>query len=136
MVSERSERVEPSATIRVSDLVKEMREDGKEIISLSVGEPDFKTPEEIKEAAKKALDENKTSYTASAGVIELRRAIQEKFEKENNFSVEVENIMVTPGGKFSIYLICQSILNKGDKVGFVDPSKWKARRSKSRMVKD
>lgn len=122
MASERADRIKPSATLRVSDLVKKMREEGKEVISLSVGQPDFNTPDEIKEAAKRALDENKTGYTASAGIIELRRAIKDKFKEENGIKTDVENIIVTPGGKFSIYLICQSILNEGDKVGIFDPS--------------
>lgn len=122
MTSKRAGSIEPSATIRISDLVKEMREQGEEVISLSIGAPDFNTPEEIKDAAKQALDENKTSYTASAGISELKEAIRNKFERENGIETETDNVMITPGGKFSIYLICQSLIDKGDKVGIFDPA--------------
>ncbi|KXB08943.1 hypothetical protein AKJ55_00185 [candidate division MSBL1 archaeon SCGC-AAA382M17] len=122
MTSKRADSIEPSATIRVSDLVKEMREQGEEVISLSIGAPDFNTPEEIKDAAKQALDENETSYTASAGIPELKEAIRNKFERENGIETETDNVMVTPGGKFSIYLICQSLIDEGDKIGIFDPA--------------
>ncbi|KXA95221.1 hypothetical protein AKJ37_06985 [candidate division MSBL1 archaeon SCGC-AAA259I09] len=122
MISRRANKIEPSATLRISDLVKEMRNEGREVISLSVGEPDFDTPEEVKEAAVKALEEGKTGYTSTPGILPLRRAISEKFERDNDITAEEDDIIVTPGGKFSIYLICQSILDEGDRVGIFDPS--------------
>lgn len=103
-------------------MVKEMRNEGREVISLSVGEPDFDTPEEVKDAAIVALKEGKTGYTSTPGIYPLRKAISDKFERDNNIDADEEEIIVTPGGKFSIYLICQSILDEGKKVGIFDPS--------------
>lgn len=122
MISRRANSIEPSATLRISDMVKEMRNEGREVISLSVGEPDFDTPEEVKDAAIEALKEGKTGYTSTPGIYPLRKAISDKFERDNNIDADEEEIIVTPGGKFSIYLICQSILDEGKKVGIFDPS--------------
>ncbi len=122
MVSERSERIEPSATLRVSNLVKKMRQEGKEVISLSVGEPDYETFEEIKKAAIKALNDGKTGYTAGTGIPSLKSAVREKFENENGIKTDEGKIIVTMGGKYSIYLICQSIINERDKAGIFDPA--------------
>lgn len=122
MISNRANSIEPSATLRVSDMIKEMRAKGEEVISLSVGEPDFNTPQEVREAAVKALNEGKTGYTSSSGILPLRKAIKEKFKEENNIKTSEDQIIVTPGGKFSIYLICQSLLQDGDKAGIFDPS--------------
>ncbi|KXA93604.1 hypothetical protein AKJ41_05840 [candidate division MSBL1 archaeon SCGC-AAA259O05] len=122
MISRRANSIEPSATLRISDMVKEMRNEGREVISLSVGEPDFDTPEEVKDAAIVALKEGKTGYTSTPGIYPLRNAISDKFERDNNIDADEEEIIVTPGGKFSIYLICQSILDEGKKVGIFDPS--------------
>lgn len=122
MISKRANSIEPSATLRISDMVKEMRKEGKEVISLSVGEPDFDTPEEIKNAAVEALENGETGYTSSPGIHPLRSAISRKFERDNDIVADEKNIIVTPGGKFSIYLICQSVLNEDDRVGIFDPS--------------
>lgn len=122
MISRRANSIEPSATLRISDMVKEMRNEGREVISLSVGEPDFDTPEEVKDAAIEALKEGKTGYTSTPGIYPLRNAIIDKFERDNDIDADEEEIIVTPGGKFSIYLICQSILDEEKKVGIFDPS--------------
>lgn len=122
MISNRANSIEPSATLRVSDMIKEMRAKGKEVISLSVGEPDFNTPKEVREAAIQALNDGKTGYTSSSGILPLRKAIKEKLEEENNIETSEDQIIVTPGGKFSIYLVCQSILENGGKAGVFDPS--------------
>lgn len=122
MISDRVQRIEPSATLKVSNLVKEMRNEGKEVISLSVGEPDFDTPSVIKESTMKALENGKTYYTSGTGIIGLRNAIKNKFKSENGIETHEDNIIVTPGGKFSIFLACQTILQEGDRAGIFDPA--------------
>ncbi|UZE91918.1 MAG: pyridoxal phosphate-dependent aminotransferase [Methanosarcinales archaeon] len=121
MPSERVNRIEKSATLRISDLANKLKRSGKDVISFSVGEPDFATPQHIMDAAKKALDEGKTHYTPSAGIPELREAIANKF-KENGISASVDNIIVTPGAKQAIFEVALSILNEGDEAILFDPA--------------
>lgn len=121
-ISDRGTNLDPSATLEISDLAKELRESGEEVISLAVGEPDFDTPEPVKDEAKKALDQGYTNYTSSSGIKELREEIKKKLDKENNIQTQTDNIIVTPGAKFSLYLACQALLNPGDKAIIADPS--------------
>ncbi|MFW5902906.1 MAG: pyridoxal phosphate-dependent aminotransferase [archaeon] len=121
-ISDRGNNLDPSATLEISDLAKDLKEQGEEVISLAVGEPDFDTPEEIKNAAKNALDQGFTNYTSSSGIKELRKEIRKKLSQENNINTKTENIVVTPGAKFSLYLACQALLNPGDKAIIADPS--------------
>ena len=115
--------LEPSATEAVDGKVKEMRRQGvDDIISLGVGEPAFDTPENIKIAAVKALMAGETKYQPTAGVAALREAISRKLERENNILTDAESIVVTAGGKFSIYLAFSAMLQKGDKVVLLDPA--------------
>jgi len=121
MPSERVNRIEKSVTLRISDLANQLKRSGKDVISFSVGEPDFATPQHIMDAAKKALDEGKTHYTPSAGIPELREAIANKF-KENGVSASADEVIVTPGAKQAIFEAALSILNEGDEAILFDPA--------------
>jgi len=105
-----------SATLEMAAKAKAMNERGIGVISFSAGEPDFDTPKRIKEAAKKAIDLGFTKYTDSSGIKELKTAIRQKFLRENNLHYDEANIAVTPGAKYAIYAILQSIISPGDEV--------------------
>jgi len=94
----------------------EMRSEGIDVINFSVGEPDFNTPSHIIEAGKKAMDDGFTKYTAGPGMIEFRRAICEKLERENGISYEPADILVSNGEKQSLYNVCQALFGEGDEV--------------------
>src|SRR5207244_8649984 len=94
--AKRVRSIEPSPTVRISDLIAESQGQGKKILSLAIGEPDFPTPAHIVEAAKKALDDGYTKYTAAPGIRELREAIAEKSQKENGIAAKPENVIVAP----------------------------------------
>jgi aspartate aminotransferase len=116
MISERAGRVKPSATLAMNAKAKEMKAKGVDVISFSVGEPDFDTPEHIKEAAIRALKDGKTKYTPAEGIPELKEAIIEKFEKDNNIKYTMDEVIVSCGAKHSLYNIAQAILSPGDEV--------------------
>ena len=97
-------------------LARELKAQGKDIISLSLGEPDFNTPDFIKEAAKKAIDENYSTYSPVDGYVELKEAICRKFKRDNNLDYKPANIVVSTGAKQSLYNIAQCMLNEGDEV--------------------
>lgn len=105
-----------SQTIRMAQLGRELASKGVDVISLSLGEPDFNTPEFVKDAAKKAIDENYSFYTPVAGYLDLRKAIVEKLKKENNLSYTPEQIVVTTGAKQAIINTMLCLLNAGDEV--------------------
>ncbi len=115
-LSQRVNRIKPSPTLAVNGKAAELRAQGKDIISLSVGEPDFDTPEHIKQAAIAAIEAGKTKYTAVGGTPSLKQAIVEKFERENNLSYSAEQILVSTGGKQSIFNLALALLNHGDEV--------------------
>ena len=115
-ISERVKKLKSSATIAISTTSKEMQAEGIDVINFSIGEPDFQTPQNIKSAAKKAIDENYTHYTATAGMLELRNAICGKFKKDNNLDYCPENIMVSSGAKNCIMNILLAICNYKDEV--------------------
>ncbi len=119
-ISRRARRIPPSATLRILQLSKQLRREGHDIISLSVGEPDFRTPEPIVEAAKKALDEGYTHYVSSRGMPELRDEIAGKMKEENKLDVRAENILVTIA-KHGIFMSSEAILQHGDEVIVPDP---------------
>jgi aspartate aminotransferase len=115
--------LEPSATEEVDNTVKRMRQNGiDDIVSLGVGEPCFDTPDNIKQAAIRALLAGETKYQPTAGSYTLREAICEKLDRENNILVGTDDILVTAGGKFAIYLAFQAVLEKGDQIIILDPS--------------
>lgn len=115
-LSDRINAMEESATIKMAQLVRDLRGQGKDVISLSLGEPDFDTPSYIKEAAKKALDEGYTKYTPVPGLVEFRKAIVDKFKRDNDLEFTVDQIVVSCGAKQSIANVCLAMLNPGDEV--------------------
>lgn len=108
--------IKPSPTIAVSMKAAELKAEGKDIISLGTGEPDFDTPNNIKEAAKKAIDQGQTKYTAVNGTPDLKKAIINKFKNENSLSFEANQIIVSTGAKQIIYNALVASLNPGDEV--------------------
>ncbi len=106
----------PSATILISQKARAMRQMGENIISLSAGEPDFDTPQNIKEAAILAIEQGKTKYTNIGGIVELRAAIAAKFKRDNNLEIPLENCFVSTGGKQIIFNAFVASLNKTDEV--------------------
>ena len=119
---ERLGKIRPSATLRISAIAKELERQGKPVINMSVGEPDFVTPEHIVEAAVKALREGKVFYTPTRGIPELLEAIAEKVRNENGIPAEPENVIVTPGAKYAIYEAIMATVERGDEVILLDPS--------------
>lgn len=115
-LSKRASQVKPSATIAVNAKATELRAQGRDIINLSVGEPDFDTPEFIKEAAIAAIDAGFTKYTASDGIPELKDAIIQKFSTDNDLHYESNQIIVSDGLKQIFYNLMQALLNEGDEV--------------------
>ncbi|MGD9153814.1 MAG: pyridoxal phosphate-dependent aminotransferase [Gammaproteobacteria bacterium] len=109
-------RIAPSPTMMLSGRANELKAQGKDIISLSVGEPDFDTPEFIKEAARRALADGKTKYTPVAGIPSLRQAVADKFVRENNLKYKPEQIIISAGAKQCIFNACMALLNPGDEV--------------------
>ncbi|MEJ2498730.1 MAG: pyridoxal phosphate-dependent aminotransferase [Sulfurovaceae bacterium] len=116
MLSRRIQALSPSLTIAISTLAKEMKADGKDVISFSAGEPDFDTPRKIKDAAIKAINEGFTKYTAVPGIPELLEAISYKLEKENNLKYAPNEIIVSNGAKQSLFNLFQAVIDEGDEV--------------------
>ena len=116
LVSNNLKRIKPSPTIAVTQKAKEMKDAGKDVIGLGAGEPDFDTPENIKQAAIDAIKRGETKYTAVDGTPALKKAIQSKFLRENNLSFELSEISVGTGGKQVLYNAFMATLNKGDEV--------------------
>ena len=115
-LSARVQSVKPSATLAITARAKELRAAGKDVIGLGAGEPDFDTPDHIKEAAIKAIRDGFTKYTAVDGTPELKRAVAAKFERENGLSFKPDQILVSCGGKQSFYNLAQAVLDPGDEV--------------------
>ena len=116
MLSERINRIQPSPTLAVSARAKAMRAAGEDVLSFDVGEPDFDTPQHIKDACIQALQSGDTKYTAAPGTPKLRAAIAAKMARQNHLEYAPDDIVVSSGGKHSLYNIFQSILNPGDEV--------------------
>ncbi len=115
-LSDRINNLSTSQTLAMAALARELKSQGKDIISLSLGEPDFNTPDFIKEAAKKAIDENYSTYSPVDGYMDLKEAICRKFKRDNNLEYKPSNIVVSTGAKQSLYNIAQVMLNDGDEV--------------------
>jgi len=115
-LSNRIQQVKPSATLAITAKAAELRATGRNIISLSVGEPDFDTPRAACEAGKKAIDEGFTRYTAVPGIPELRQVIAEKFKRDNGLDYEAGDILVSTGGKQCIFNMLQAMIDSGDEV--------------------
>ncbi len=115
-LSKRIQKVKPSATLAITAKAAELRASGKNIISLSVGEPDFETPKAARDAGIEAIRSGFTRYTAVAGIPELRKAVAEKFRRDNDLDYEPEDILVSTGGKQCIYNLLQAMVDPGDEV--------------------
>lgn len=115
-LSDRINNLSTSQTLAMAALARELKSQGKDIISLSLGEPDFNTPDFIKEAAKIAIDENYSTYSPVDGYADLKEAICKKFKRDNNLDYKPNNIVVSTGAKQSLYNIAQVMLNDGDEV--------------------
>ncbi len=115
-LSERINNLAPSATLEMAAKARELRAEGKDIIGLSLGEPDFNTPDYIKEAAIKAVNDDYNSYTPVDGYAELKKAIITKFKRDNNLSYSPPQIVVSTGAKQALYNVAQACINKGDEV--------------------
>ncbi|MFK7937600.1 MAG: pyridoxal phosphate-dependent aminotransferase [Saprospiraceae bacterium] len=121
MPSQRVQNMEESATLAMTQKARDLRAKGHDVISLSIGEPDFDTPEHIKEAAKQALDEGYTKYTPVPGLPELRKAIVNKFKRDNNLEYDISQIVVSNGAKQTIANLSLALLNEGDEVVILAP---------------
>ena len=116
IVSNNLKRIKPSPTMAVTQKAKELKASGKDIIGLGAGEPDFDTPDNIKQAAIKAINDGDTKYTAVDGTPALKKAIIKKFKEENNLDYQIDQITVGTGGKQVIYNAMMATLNEGDEV--------------------
>ena len=119
--ADRVQRVEPSATLAISNLSSELEAEGIDVVDLSVGEPDFPTPDNIVEAGKDAMDAGHTGYTSSNGIPELREALAEKFTGQG-LDADSDEIIVTPGGKQGLYEAINTLIDDGDEVVLLDPA--------------
>ncbi|MCU7940137.1 MAG: pyridoxal phosphate-dependent aminotransferase [gamma proteobacterium symbiont of Bathyaustriella thionipta] len=115
-LSDRVQSIKPSATLVITAKAKALKAEGKAIIGLGAGEPDFDTPEHIKDAAIKAINDGFTKYTAVGGTPELKQAICDKFKRDNSLTYTPDQVLVSSGGKQSFYNLCQAFLNDGDEV--------------------
>jgi aspartate aminotransferase len=120
-IADRIHEIEESKSVGLAAIVASLRAQGREIISLNVGEPDFPTPDSIINATKKALDENKTRYSLVQGIKELRQGIAKKVTRDNNYNVTYENIILGNGSKHILYNIFQTIINPGEEVIIPSP---------------
>lgn len=121
VLAERIQRVKPSPTLAVAAKAAQMQAQGLDIINLGTGEPDFDTPQHIKKAAIAAIEGGFTKYTAVDGIAELKQAVKAKFKRDNNLDYELNQILVSVGGKQSNYNLCQALLNDGDEVLILAP---------------
>lgn len=115
-LSDRARKINPSPTLAIDALAKKMKSEGKDIISFGAGEPDFDTPQNVKDKAIEAIQKGFTKYTAVGGTEELKEAVCRKFQRDNNLTYTKKEILVSCGAKHSLYNIFQAILNPGDKV--------------------
>lgn len=115
-LSQRVQRVKPSPTLAVSALAAQLKAAGRDIIGLGVGEPDFDTPAHIQAAGIAAIQQGKTRYTPVDGLPELKQAIVDKFQRDNQHTFSMDQVLVSSGGKQCIYNLCQALLNEGDEV--------------------
>ena len=120
-LSKRINNLSESATLAMSRLSRELKQQGKDVISLSLGEPDFNTPDFIKKSAVQAINDNFSHYTPVPGILELRKSICEKFYRDNNLEFNENQIVVSTGAKQSIANVCLSLLDKGDEVILLAP---------------
>lgn len=121
MLTDRIGRITPSATLAMTAKAAELRVAGKPVINLSVGEPDFPTPENIRNAGKRAIDEGHTRYTPGGGTLELKKAVVKKLSRDNDLHYDTSQILISCGGKHSLYNACQALFQSGDEVIIFSP---------------
>ena len=119
MLSDRIQKIKPSATLAINAKAIELKKQGVDILKFGTGEPDFDTPDNIKEAAKRALDEGFTKYTSATGMPELKDAICHKLKKDNGIECDIQNVIVASGGKQALFNLFMAVLNEGDEVIFI-----------------
>src|SRR5512143_65440 len=116
MISEKVQRIGASPTLKIAAKAKALKAEGIDVIDLSVGEPDFPTPQNAKDAAKRAIDANQTKYTANEGTLELRRAIADRLREDHGHSYEPNQILVSSGAKHSLYNAMLAMVNEDEEV--------------------
>jgi len=121
-LSARVRALKPSSTVAMNARALELRRQGVDVIALTAGEPDLDTPEHVKEAAYRALEEGKTKYTPPSGIPELREALTRKFKRENGLDYTPDQITVGVGGKGVLYNLFQALLDPGDEVILIAPT--------------
>ena len=121
MLTDRIGRITPSATLVMTAKAAELRAAGKPVINLSVGEPDFPTPENIRNAGKRAIDEGHTRYTPGGGTLELKKAVVKKLSRDNDLHYDTSQILISCGAKHSLYNACQALFQSGDEVIIFSP---------------
>ena len=121
MLTDRIGRISPSATLAMTAKAAELRADGVDVINLSVGEPDFPTPTNIRKAGKRAIDDGQTRYTAGGGTIDLKKAVMKKMARDNNLHFKIDEILISCGAKHSLYNACQVLFQAGDEVIIFSP---------------
>lgn len=114
MLSQRVKNIAPSATLAIDAKAKQLKKDGKDVVIFGAGEPDFNPPENIKQAAIKAITNNITRYTPVAGIPELRKAVADKFRRDNKIDYDASEVLISCGGKHTLYNIAMALLDKGD----------------------
>ena len=120
-IADRIRRIQPSITLEMTAKAAELRQSGVDVINLSVGEPDFDTPQNIKDAAHQAIKDGMTKYTAGSGIPELKKAIITKLKRDNQLDYNLENIIVSCGGKHALYNACQVLFQKNNEVIIFSP---------------
>tara|TARA_Y100001970_G_scaffold288256_1_gene415054 strand:+ start:957 stop:2150 length:1194 start_codon:yes stop_codon:yes gene_type:complete len=120
-LSDRIDRINPSATLEMTAKAAELKRANKPVFNMSVGEPDFSTPQNIQNAAKFAIDNDHTKYTPGSGTHHLKTAILDKIQRDNNLKYNLENVIVSCGGKHSLYNACQTLFQTGDEVIIFSP---------------
>ncbi len=116
MISEKAKKISPSATLAIDAKFKAMKAEGQDVVGFGAGEPDFDTPQHIKDAAIEAIKQGKTKYTPAAGTIALREAVAKKFKRDNNLDYTAKNIVISNGAKHSLVNTLMAICNPGDEV--------------------
>ncbi|MBI3027702.1 pyridoxal phosphate-dependent aminotransferase [Candidatus Woesearchaeota archaeon] len=116
MLAQRVRNIAPSATLAIDSKAKQLKKEGKDVVIFGAGEPDFNTPENIKQAAIKAIISNQTRYTPIDGIPELKQAVANKLKRENNLDYGISEIIISCGGKHSLYNIAMAVLDKDDEV--------------------
>ena len=120
-VADRLSKIKPSMTVGINVKAKALKDEGKDVIVLAAGEPDFNTPKNIRDAASKAMEEGKTKYVPGKGTPELQKAIQKKFREDNNIDYQLDEIICGVGGKHIIYNAMMATINPGDEVIITAP---------------